>query len=459
MKIGICTCGVFNPPLHNQMDYVSVTDRIKAAYCKKFGHEFISSKESAHEDRDAHFARFALLLYALAKLECDWVVWMDCDAAPVNFNVDIADFLSKMDPDKVVIRKDVLGWNSGVFAVPRTEKAINWLLSLDSQETYDKFVKARFQDQDAIAASFEHPEYKDFYQIPPDDFGFNQYDNIYQWYPDPIPNEYIPDKSWCLHVAGYGDSYRKLRFGKILDRLSKSRCPVCRTPGEKYFTVPFDKTFKPVSPDMPLQGGECTYDICPHCRHIYAPMFADWTPDDYQQRIYNGDFDKYVDPEHASGQRDKQMFEMFKRVISVNQSRVLDYGGGHGGFAKMIHDELGLWADSYDPFYGDKDFKHKNKYSLITCFEVLEHVYDPHRVFEDFAKLLVEDGVVIMSTQIWDKALPLELSVPTEWETACPRNGHVCVYSSRALEFLCTKYGFRYCKDRSTEYFQVLEKI
>jgi len=458
MKIAICTCGVYNPPLPPHFDYVSVTDELKARYCKKFGHTYLSSKENPQEDKDAHWVKFPLLLYALGKMDFDWAVWMDCDAAPVNFDVDIAGLLAGMDPNKVVIRKDILGWNSGVFAVPNTSKAIQWLLSLDSDQTYKTFEKAPFFDQDAIAASFKHPDYCDFYQFPSENFGFNQFDDIYQYYSVPIPNEYIPGKSWCLHVPGYGDAYRRLRFAHCLDRVRKARCPVCGTYGEEYFTVPFDKTFKPASPEMTLQGGDCAYYICPHCEMIYAPMFEKWTPSDYKQRIYNAEFDLCVDKEHADGSRDQKMFEMFKDAIRSNQARVLDYGGGHGKLAQMIHDKLGLWADCYDPFYGDDAFKHHSKYTLITCFEVMEHVYNPHPVFANFNRWLVEDGVIIMSTQTWDNNRSVFGKMPTQWENIAPRNGHVCMYSTKALEILATRHGFRYCKDRSTAFFQVLEK-
>ena len=32
--------------------------------------------------------------------------------------------------------------------------------------------------------------------------------------------------------------------------------------------------------------------------YIFAPMFKDWTSEIYKKRIYNDEYEKYVDPEH-----------------------------------------------------------------------------------------------------------------------------------------------------------------
>lgn len=460
MKVAICTVGVYNPPLEPEADYVAVTNKIKSRYCEKYGHQFLYSFDNPRPGRKGHWSKFPTLNYALGKLGMDWAVWMDCDAAPVDFSKDIADLLATMEPNKVVIRKDILGWNSGVFAVPNTEKGRQWLALLDSEKTHESFKDAPFSDQDAIGATFEMEEFKDFYQIPPDDFGFNQFDDIYQWYGGRgFPNEYIPGQHWCLHIAGYGDYFRRIRFAHVLHSLDTSLCPVCGCESKKYFTVDFDKTFYATPDELTRQGGTCDYHLCENCDYIFAPMFKDWTPEEYKSRIYNEEYEKYVDPAHAKPDRAKALFSKFGRVIASNQARHLDYGGGNGEFGKMLHKEIGLWSDCYDPFYGDPDFKFPSKYSLITAFEVLEHVYDPNKVFAAFNRLLIEGGVVLTSTQNWTERKDLRHVLPTQWDNIAPRNGHVCMYGTRTFEHLAARHGFRYCADKSTEYFQVFEKV
>lgn len=462
MKVAICTVGVYNPPLKPEADYVAVTNKIKSRYCEKYGHQFLYSFDNPRPGRKGHWSKFPTLLYALGKLEMDWAVWMDCDAAPVKFDVDIADLLSSMDKDKVVIRKDILGWNSGVFAVPNTVKARQWLALLDNENTHESFKNAPFADQDAIAASFDADEFNDFYQIPPDEFGFNQFDDIYQWYAARgFENEYIPGKHWCLHIAGYGDMFRRIRFTHILNGLDAKMCPVCGCRSNKYFTVDFDKTFYAPKPEMTRQGGMCDYYLCPNCDYIFAPMFKDWTSEIYKERIYNDEYEKYVDPEHVTDDRAKMLFNKFASVMSCNQARHLDYGGGHGQFSKLIHKETGLWSDCYDPFYqpDGNAFKFPSKYSLITAFEVLEHIYDPNTAFADFNRLLIDGGVVLSSTQNWRELPELQHTMPTEWSNIAPRNGHVGMCATKTFEYLAARHGFRYCADKSTGFFQVFEKI
>lgn len=463
MKVAICTVGVYDPPLEPHADYVKMTNQLKYLYCEKHGHAFVRSDENPRPGRTGHWSKFPALLYALKKLGVDWAIWMDCDAAPVNFKIDVADMLARMEPDKVVIQKDILGWNSGVFAVPNTEKAVHWLVALDSEQTHDSFKSAPFFDQDAIAASFETEHFVDFQQNPPPEFGFNQFEDIYQWYGKSglsFPNEYIPGRHWCLHIPGYGNAYRRIRFEGILLALDKAPCPVCGSFSEKYFSVDFDKTFYEPHPDMALQGGECDYHLCLNCDFIFAPMFSGWTDEMYKSRIYNGDYEKYVDTAHVGDDRAEAMLGKFGRMMVANEARHLDYGGANGQFARLVREKTGLWSDSYDPFYGDggRDFKFPSKYNLITAFDVLEHIYDPNIPFADFNRLLTERGVVLTSTQNWTAIEELRYTLPTKWETVAPRNGHVCVYGQKTFEYLAARHGFRYRADRSTGYFQIFEK-
>ena len=105
MKVALCTCFVAEEDmLASEMDYVNITDSLKAYYCKLHDNvDFICSKENPHPGRDPHFCKFSMLLYAFLK-GYDWAIWMDADAAPVNMSFDIADYLSKCDQTKMVMQ-------------------------------------------------------------------------------------------------------------------------------------------------------------------------------------------------------------------------------------------------------------------------------------------------------------------------------------------------------------------
>lgn len=459
MNIAICTTGVFNPPLKDHQDYLTVTNHLKAYYCKKYGYAFMFSDKNPHEGRDPHFSKFQILLSALEQ-GFDYAVWMDCDAAPVNMNANLGEMLASMPREKVVIGKDINGWNSGVFAVPNCDRSRSWLLSLDSEDTHNNFKDMPFWDQDAITASFQHEAFNDFAVTPPADFGFNDYEPIYKCYTKAIPNEYRHGKSWVLHIPGYGDVYRKARFERELHHATGEECPICGCLTKKYFTVPMDKTFLPVQEDIAKIGGDCDYHICPNCDFIYAPAFRQWTNDDFREKIYNADYEKYIDIAHGDGSRDKMLLDMWGKKIAYKQERILDYGGGHGGFARGLEKEFQIWADSYDKFYdNEKPLNPNFKYSLVTCFEVLEHVFDPKPLFSMFNKTLVPGGTLITSTQRWDNNKYLFGQTPDKWQNIAPRNGHVCMYSTKAFRHLASVYGFAYVEDMSGELYQLFKKL
>ena len=70
--------------------------------------------------------------------ENDWVIWMDADATTPNMNVDIKSYLSKADK-KIIMLKDRCGFNAGVFAVPNTQRARQFINFINSQRTNEKY--------------------------------------------------------------------------------------------------------------------------------------------------------------------------------------------------------------------------------------------------------------------------------------------------------------------------------
>ena len=75
----------------------------------------------------------------LCQDENDWVIWMDADATTPNMNVDIKSYLSKADK-KIIMLKDRCGFNAGVFAVPNTQRARQFIDFIDSQRTNENIV-------------------------------------------------------------------------------------------------------------------------------------------------------------------------------------------------------------------------------------------------------------------------------------------------------------------------------
>lgn len=209
MKVAIVTNAVYNNP----PEYERYTNELKKKYVDAQGVDFHKYSYNPHPGWHPVFSKFEPILKTLEK-GYDWIIWMDCDAAPVNHSIDVKEWL-KDKPQKVIMLKDALGWNAGVFAVPNCQRSIDWLKWLDTEKNMRNFDKG-FRDQDEMAYTFA-TSHSDFILDDGYEFGFNNYDDIYPHAKK--PNLFVEGKSWCLHIPGYRDDYRANRFGNILRKM------------------------------------------------------------------------------------------------------------------------------------------------------------------------------------------------------------------------------------------------
>jgi hypothetical protein len=117
----------------------------------------------------------------------------------------------------------------------------------------------------------------------------------------------------------------------------------------------------------------------------------------------------------------------------------LDYGGGNGMFVRMMRDK-GFdfyWLDKFaanqfaEGFEADPD----NEFSLLTAFEVFEHLTHP---LETIAELFRYAGTVVFSTRV----LPRWKIMPDEWWYFAPDTGqHVSLYSMESLKLIARKFN------------------
>lgn len=111
---------------------------------------------------------------------------------------------------------------------------------------------------------------------------------------------------------------------------------------------------------------------------------------------------------------------------------MLDYGAGSGAFSAELA-KLGVDCYSCDAFYGKppKD----QRYPVVTCFEVIEHV--PHfqqlSWFEEMMAHVEPGGLLLMSTLL---LLP---ETPVDHDYIGPRNGHISIHSDESFRRMAAR--------------------
>lgn len=114
-----------------------------------------------------------------------------------------------------------------------------------------------------------------------------------------------------------------------------------------------------------------------------------------------------------------------KEIISVSPDngstiKILDIGCGYGAFLNLLETKGGF--DTYGIDAGDfainkakkrarrtkfwvttiDNFKTKNKFDLITAFDVLEHIPDLDNALKKIKKLLVSEGLFVCVVPVYD---------------------------------------------------------
>ena len=227
-------------------------------------------------------------------------------------------------------------------------------------------------------------------------------------------------------------------------------CPVCDGAADLYDVVDFNKNCEERNGlFLPLSGKPIYYALCSQCDYLFAPEFQTWSDQDFFERIYNDGY-AAVDPEHKAIRPDKDfqlvefMFGDFKGQFSH-----LDYGGGEGRLSQTLS-EAGWRSTSYDPFFNPLSSLAGETFDLITAFEVFEHVPRPHEMMERIAAASHAQTFVFFSTGSHDGRFKPGQRIE-DWYVA-PRNGHVAVFSHKALAALAGRHGFKFASFNSDQH-------
>lgn len=136
--------------------------------------------------------------------------------------------------------------------------------------------------------------------------------------------------------------------------------------------------------------------------------------DEYQTETYR---QKLREPTDAEGFYELHDSEQIFKLLRINDlklrgKKVLDVGAGPGAFLDYIRGVAGqvsaiepcgayletLHEKCFEVYPFIQNVAAGRKYDLITCFDTIEHVQDPHATLQAAYKLLAPGGICVVST-------------------------------------------------------------
>ena len=194
---------------------------------------------------------------------------------------------------------------------------------------------------------------------------------------------------------------------------------------------------------------KATYVQCTNCSFISVET-PTWLEEAYSQPI-NASDTGYV----ARNQIMANRVGALAKVALEKNPVICDYGGGYGLLVRMLRDR-GMDAWLYEPLTTNLfapgfstssltetgDGKQVSKWSLVTAFEVLEHLVDP---IQTVAEIMTQTDSLLFSTELQPKGL----TNAREWYYFGLSHGqHVSLFSSAALCAMAERLGVQITQTR-----------
>ena len=201
------------------------------------------------------------------------------------------------------------------------------------------------------------------------------------------------------------------------------KCKICQSDLKYIFKANVLKKYK------------VSYYKCKKCGFIqYEEPF--WLNEAYNLK------NTFTDTGYVS--RNVNFSNLTEKIIELNfksNEKFIDYGGGYGLFIRLMRDKgfNFYWNDKYAnnifAFGFEADILSKDKYELLTAFEVFEHFVDPINEIENMFKF---SNNILFSTELQpDK----EINNIDDWWYFAPEVGqHISFYTLNALEYIAKKF-------------------
>jgi glycosyltransferase involved in cell wall biosynthesis/ADP-heptose:LPS heptosyltransferase/predicted Zn-dependent protease len=159
-------------------------------------------------------------------------------------------------------------------------------------------------------------------------------------------------------------------------------------------------------------------------------------------------FTTYIDPELMATENNGSSARHDQNQDAVRLSRLLaalgrrteklvDFGCGHGETTRFLQ------SKGFDAVGIDKDTKVQlgdlgdDSVDGIMMVEVIEHLYEPHAIFQQFNRILKTGGAIYVESSFADNKNLVE------WPYLDPSIGHCTVHTLSSMAFVAAKNGFK----------------
>ncbi len=185
------------------------------------------------------------------------------------------------------------------------------------------------------------------------------------------------------------------------------------------------------------------YFCCSQCGFIFTQAMDGWSAQDFSDYIYN---DQYVrhDPDYLGKRPVMNADFIAQRFPEMAWGTVLDFGSGLGLLEKELRSRGFAHVDSCDPYADQPGMRQaaERNYQTVVCFEVFEHHPRPHELMSSLKQFLVDDGAILFSTLLITESVMADGI--EKWWYCAPRNGHISLFTSRALQILARQHGLNF---------------
>ena len=202
--VSACIPGERFPP-----EYINMSHTNKLRYCERYHAKCILPTARVGGNSKVHkkWDKLHYIKHTLDTQEVDWVLWMDCDAAFTNYEINWYTHLKTYlnTSQLMVVATDFNGINLGVFLVPNTQVSRTLIEDMYKQRfAIDKDRKFLFKDQSALKQLIKkNSSIESSIEIVPSKL-MNTYPNAW------VPNDWIMHQVNCIDLRNCLANFKRV---------------------------------------------------------------------------------------------------------------------------------------------------------------------------------------------------------------------------------------------------------